>query len=102
MRGRGQVTIPQRVAKKYDIREGSFLELIERKGELALRPKVMIDPDQAWFWTKEWQKKEREADEDIKAGRISRSYIDVEELIKDLHKKSNVYRKWETLTKRSG
>jgi hypothetical protein len=28
-----------------------------------------IDPDQAWFWTREWQAKEREADEDIAAGR---------------------------------
>jgi hypothetical protein len=28
-----------------------------------------IDPDQAWFWTREWQAKEREADEDLAAGR---------------------------------
>jgi hypothetical protein len=28
-----------------------------------------IDPDQAWFWTREWQAKEREADEDLTAGR---------------------------------
>lgn len=27
------------------------------------------DPDQAWFWTPEWQAKEREADADIAAGR---------------------------------
>jgi hypothetical protein len=28
------------------------------------------DPEQAWFWTPEWQAKEREADEDIAAGRV--------------------------------
>jgi hypothetical protein len=28
-----------------------------------------IDPEQAWFWTREWQAKEREADEDVDAGR---------------------------------
>jgi hypothetical protein len=28
-----------------------------------------IDPEQAWFWTREWQAKEREADEDLSAGR---------------------------------
>ena len=28
------------------------------------------DPDQAWFWTDEWQAKEREAQEDIDAGRV--------------------------------
>jgi hypothetical protein len=26
--------------------------------------------DQSWFWTKRWQQGEREADEDIKAGRV--------------------------------
>jgi hypothetical protein len=28
-----------------------------------------IDPDQAWFWTPEWQAKEREADADKAASR---------------------------------
>jgi hypothetical protein len=28
-----------------------------------------IDPAQAWFWTREWQAKEREADEDLAADR---------------------------------
>lgn len=31
-----------------------------------------MDPEQAWFWTNEWQKMEREADADISAGRVSR------------------------------
>ena len=29
-----------------------------------------IDPDQAWFWTPEWQAKEQEADADKAAGRV--------------------------------
>jgi hypothetical protein len=29
-----------------------------------------IDPGQAWFWTREWQAKEREADDDLAAGRV--------------------------------
>ena len=28
------------------------------------------DPDQAWFWTPEWQAKEREADEAIARGDV--------------------------------
>ena len=31
-----------------------------------------IDPDQAWFWTPEWQAKEREADADKAAGAVER------------------------------
>lgn len=30
-----------------------------------------IDPEQAWFWTAEWQRGERQADEDIRRGRLS-------------------------------
>ncbi len=30
-----------------------------------------IDPRQAWFWTREWQEKEREADDDLAAGRVT-------------------------------
>jgi hypothetical protein len=29
-----------------------------------------IDPDQAWFWTPEWQAKDREADADKAAGNV--------------------------------
>lgn len=31
-----------------------------------------IDPEQAWFWTQEWQQREREADDDLAAGRVTR------------------------------
>lgn len=31
-----------------------------------------IDPEQAWFWTHEWQAKEREAEDDRTAGRVTR------------------------------
>lgn len=32
--------------------------------------RVEIDPDQAWFWTPEWQAGEREADDDLHEGRF--------------------------------
>lgn len=31
-----------------------------------------IDPEQAGFWTRKWQEKEREADADLEAGRATR------------------------------
>jgi hypothetical protein len=37
-----------------------------------------IDPEQAWFWTHEWQTKEREADEDLAAGRVTHYESDKE------------------------
>jgi hypothetical protein len=29
------------------------------------------DPEQAWFWTREWQEREREANDDLAAGRVT-------------------------------
>lgn len=55
------------------------------KEETKVASKVgLIDPDQAWWWTEEWQKKEREAEKDIKEGKVKR-FTNVEDLIKDLH-----------------
>jgi hypothetical protein len=42
-----------------------------------------IDPDQAWFWTPEWQAKEREADADLAAGNFTR-YDSDEEFLRAL------------------
>jgi len=49
-------------------------------------PKKLIDKSQAYFWTKRWQEGEREADEDIKAGRV-KTFDSVDKLIKDLDQK---------------
>jgi AbrB family looped-hinge helix DNA binding protein len=44
----------------------------------------LIDADQAWWWLESWQKREREAESDIRAGRVSGPFDSVEELIHDL------------------
>lgn len=44
----------------------------------------LIDPEQKWWWTEEWQKGERQAEADIKAGRLSGSFESADELIKEL------------------
>lgn len=46
-------------------------------------PKRLVNKSQAYFWTKEWQEGEREADADIKAGR-AKVFDSAEELVKDL------------------
>lgn len=44
---------------------------------------VRISKSQAWFWSKAWQKKEKEADKDIREGKV-KSFSSVESLLKDL------------------
>ena len=41
------------------------------------------DPDQAWYWTPEWQEAEREAEEEIKSGQVDK-YETGEDFLKTL------------------
>ena len=77
-----QVSIPKEIRDRMSIEQGDYIEMSVRDGEIVMTPKKLIDADQAWFWTPEWQKGEREADEDIKAGRLIGPFKTVEELKK--------------------
>mgnify|MGYP001268864347 FL=1 len=66
---------------------GDFLE-VETTGEgLLLIPKKLVSKDQAWFWSKEWQEKEKEADEAIAKGKLSKPFKKSDELIEHLRKR---------------
>lgn len=81
IRKRGQITLPKSIIEKLDLQEGDQLELeVNDRGEMKIVPTIQIPKDQAWFWTEEWQKGEREADEDIKTGRV-KSFENVNEAI---------------------
>lgn len=77
-----QISIPKEIRDRLRIEEGDYIEVIERDGEIVMVPKKMIDADQAWFWTPEWQKGEREVDEDLRAGRTLGPFKTIEELKK--------------------
>ncbi len=79
----GQITLPAPIRKKLGIEEGDLveIELIDEKAVLI--PKRLVDKSQAYFWTKRWQEGEREADEDIRAGRV-KAFDSVGELAEDL------------------
>ena len=60
------------------------VEVTEREdGVIELRPQVPVPASQAWFWTDAWQKRERQADEDVAAGRVT-SYDDGESFLASL------------------
>jgi AbrB family looped-hinge helix DNA binding protein len=76
-----RITIPSRISKALRLKEGdhALLRLVGHKLELVPIPK-----DQLWFWTPQWQKKEREADREIARGNV-KSSDSVEQLLEDLH-----------------
>ena len=79
-----QVSIPKRVRDALGLKEGDFVEVEERDGAIVMLPKKLIDADQAWFWSPEWQRGERQAESDIRAGRVSGPYKTARELKKRL------------------
>jgi len=59
------------VEKIDELPQKDIKELFDYVVFLEMKPFIpQIDPSQAYFWTKKWQKMEREADADKKAGRI--------------------------------
>jgi AbrB family looped-hinge helix DNA binding protein len=84
IRSNGQITLPTAVRRKANLKEGDLLEIVvEEDGSIHLTPQVTVDRSQAYFWTKRWQEGERQAEEDIKAGRV-RKFDSVDDLIADL------------------
>ncbi len=81
----GQITLPAAVRKELGIEEGDLVEIEVEDERAILMPKKLVDKSQAYFWTRKWQEGEREADEDIKAGRV-KTFDSVEELISDLER----------------
>ncbi len=81
----GQITLPAGIRRAAGLEEGDYLAVRLDGDDVILTPKKLIDKSQAYFWTEEWQKGERRADEDIKAGRWT-DFDSVEDLIADLNK----------------
>lgn len=81
-----QITIPKEAFEKLHLEVGDFLEVEPTEGGLLLIPRKLISKDQSWFWTKEWQEKEREADEAIDRGELSGPFKSANELVRHLKK----------------
>ena len=79
----GQVTIPAEMRRQAGIEIGDYVEMRMVEGRLVLVPKQLIDKDQTWFWTEEWQAAEREAEDELRAGQV-REFDTLDELIADL------------------
>ena len=79
----GQITLPSDIRKELHIEEGDLIEVSVADGHVVLASKKLVDSSQAWFWAEAWQAGEREAEEDLRTGRTTRS-DSAEDLIADL------------------
>jgi len=44
----GQITMPKELRKVLEIKEGDILEVQMEKNKVVLKPKILMDKDQAW------------------------------------------------------
>jgi len=70
VRAKAQLTLPEEIRRALHISEGDEVEFsVHGDGTITIRGYVSIPTDQAWFFTLEWLAGEREADQDLAAGR---------------------------------
>jgi antitoxin PrlF len=70
VRPKAQLTLPEEIRRALHISEGDEVEFaVHDDGTITVRGYVSIPTDQAWFFTPQWLAGEREAEEEIAAGR---------------------------------
>lgn len=82
-----QVAIPKDVMEALKLEPGDEVEFRVKDETAVLVPikTIKVPRDQAWFWTSEWQQKEKQADNDLASGRF-RDVDGLEDLLEDLHR----------------
>ncbi len=74
-----QIRVPKKLMEKIGLYEGDYVEIALRGMEIVLKPRKLIDPQQGWFWTKEWQEGEKEVDKEIQIEELSPEFHTAEE-----------------------
>ncbi len=69
LKQKSQVTIPKPLVDKLKLRPGDKLEFTLEDDKIIIKPVLVIDRSQAWYWSREWQAGEREVDRQIKEGK---------------------------------
>ncbi len=80
----GQLKLSPNLLRMLGLENGEYLHVQIVGHSLILTPQKIIDQDQAYFWSEEWQAAERAAQADIDAGRVA-AFSNVDDLIRDLN-----------------
>jgi len=81
-----QITIPQSLRKKINLAVGEYVELDSEDGMIVMRPVKVIHRGSEYFYTKEWQEGEAEADQNIKNGDVIGPFDNIKDALHTLKK----------------
>ena len=79
-----QITIPHNLRRIIRLVVGDYVEVDIQGDTLVIRPVKVVHPDQEYFFTKEWQEKEAEAEQDIAEGKVVGPFENVRDAFKAL------------------
>jgi len=79
-----QITIPQSLRKIIRLAVGDYLEVDIQDSTLVIRPVKVVHADQEYFFTKEWQEKEAEAEKDIAESKLAGPFESPEDALNAL------------------
>ena len=84
---RRQVVIPKEICEELGLEEGDFVEVTSREGKIIIKPKKLVDVEDMLTSAQKAVIDARlsEAEEDIKAGRMSGPFNTVDELKRHLN-----------------
>ena len=80
---RFQVALPTETVEACGCHVGDYVDVSVNNGLIVLKPVAIVDKDQEYFYTKEWQQKVKASEEDYKKGR-SKTFKDADSMIRDL------------------
>ena len=82
----GQIRIPKKFMVLLGLETGDYVEALLEEDHIALKPRKLVDPSQGWYWTKEWQDKEKDVNGEIEKGDVSPIFQTAEEGLEWLKK----------------
>ncbi len=80
-----QVAIPKKITTVLGLKKDDYLDIYIDNKKIILEPKVLVPKDQAYFFTREWQIGEQDAEEDIRKDRITKTK-NLDELFREMDK----------------
>lgn len=83
----GSVTLPAHFRKALGLDHGDYVNAELVGGQIVFRPAKVIDAEDAWFHTKQWQAGETEVDREIADGELIGPFNNVADFLKKLKKK---------------
>jgi len=77
-----QIALPREIVNRLHLHVNEYIDIQLLNQKIVLEPQILVPKEQAYFYTPEWQKDEKTAEEDIKKGRVTKT-----KNLKELRKK---------------